>query len=262
VRRYSKEIKEFIAINVIGCTTVDLAKLVNDKFGTDFTESKMKSYKNNHDLKSGTFKGRPKGHSEKYPKEIHDYICENSVGRLTDELTELINRHFNTNYSINQIRAYKKNHKISSGVSSQFQKGQTSYNKGKKGLYTPGSEKGWFKLGNIPNNHRPVGSERIDSKDGYTLIKTAEPNIWELKHKVIYEKAYGKLPEGYVVTFLDGDKTNIELNNLEAITMAESAALTKLNLRFNNSELTKTGIMIVKVKQAKNNLIKSKRTAI
>lgn len=31
----------------------------------------------------------------------------------------------------------------------------------------------------FPSNHKPVGSERIDSKDGYVLIKVAEPRTWK-----------------------------------------------------------------------------------
>lgn len=62
MKRYPKEIKAFIAENVKGMTAKALAKLVNDKFGTDFTESKMKSYKANYKLKSGLRGYFKKGH--------------------------------------------------------------------------------------------------------------------------------------------------------------------------------------------------------
>ena len=45
-----------------------------------------------------------------------------------------------------------------------------------------------FAKGNVPPNHRPVGSERI-SKDGYIEVKVAEPNKWRLKQRVVYEEA-------------------------------------------------------------------------
>ncbi len=37
-----------------------------------------------------------------------------------------------------------------------------------------------FAKGNVPPNHRPVGSERI-SKDGYIEVKVAEPKQVEIK---------------------------------------------------------------------------------
>ena len=249
MQRYSKQVKEFIATNVAGKTTKELTELVNEKLGTDFTEAKMKSYKSNNKLKSGTFRGKPPGYSDKYPKEIYDFIEENANGRSTQELTDLVNDKYRKKYTTGQIRAFKKNHKISSGIDCRFQKGNVPQNKGIKGIYHSGCEVGWFKKGNIPHNHKPVGSERIDSKDGYTLIKTAEPNKWELKHKVIYESKFGKLPEGYIVTFLDGDKSNIEIDNLEAITMAESLELTRSGLRFDDANFTRTGILITKIKR-------------
>ncbi|MEG2177117.1 MAG: HNH endonuclease, partial [Oscillibacter sp.] len=61
------------------------------------------------------------------------------------QLTELVNAKFETAYSVEQIRAYKKNHKITSGISTHFEKGHISHNAGKSGLKIPGSEKGWFK---------------------------------------------------------------------------------------------------------------------
>ena len=57
-RRYPKEVHDFIAAHVVGCTTKDLTELVNDRFGAGlFTESSMKSYKSNHKLRSGTPSG-------------------------------------------------------------------------------------------------------------------------------------------------------------------------------------------------------------
>jgi hypothetical protein len=75
MRRYPKEIHEFIAENVKGRTTAELTTLVNEKFGPLFTEGKMKSYKGNHKLKSGTPVGLPAGGPTKlYPKQVRDFI--------------------------------------------------------------------------------------------------------------------------------------------------------------------------------------------
>ena len=196
---------------------------------------------------------------QKYSEEVKRFITENVVGQTTVELMKLVNDKFGTDFTVSRMRAYKKNHNLKSGINCQFTKGQTSHNKGKKGQCAPGSEKGWFKPGDTPQNHKPVGSERIDSKDGYTLIKTAEPHVWELKHKCLYESVHGKIPDDHVVIFLDSDKTNITIDNLQAISMAESLELNMSKLRFSDADLTRTGLLIVKIKRSKFDKTRCKR---
>jgi hypothetical protein len=244
---YSKELKAFIADHVVGNSVDELCKLINAKFGTSFTNSQIKSYKNNHKLKSGTIGGSPKGESKVFPKEVCEYIHANAKGIGPKEMTERINKMFNTQYTQSQLKSFYANHNITSGLDGRFKKGNISHNKGKKGLYIPGSEKGWFKKGHIAMNRKPVGSERIDT-DGYTMIKTAEPNTWRQKHKVIWEAQHGKVPSGYMLTFLDCNKRNITLDNLAIISTAESAVLTMHNLRSSDPAFTQTGILIARLK--------------
>ncbi len=77
-----------------------------------------------------------------------------------------------------------------------------------------------FKKGNLSHNYRPVGSQRID-KDGYIEVKIKDPNVWELKHRYIWSKHNGKIPKSYKVRFIDGDRGNFNINNLEIISEAE-----------------------------------------
>lgn len=104
----------------------------------------------------------------------------------------------------------------------RIEKGATSWNKGAKGLCIKGSEKSWFKKGNKPYNYKPVGSTRCINK-GYTEIKIADPNRWQFLHRHIWEKAFGQLSRHEVVVFKDGDKTNIQLDNLEKVTRKTNA---------------------------------------
>lgn len=251
MRRYPEKVHQYIAQNVEGRTTKELVELVNAEFGSIFTESKIKAYKKNHKLKSGTPGGVPAGKATNlYPEAIQKFIKENLAGVGPKEMAELLNENFGTSYTISQMKAYYGNRHLDSGVKGHFPKGNVPANKGKKGQYPAGCEKSWFMPGHTPVNHKPVGSERIDNKDGYTLVKIAEPNVWSLKHKVIWEEKYGKIPEGHVLTFLDENKSNITLENLGLITMAESLALTRGQLRSSNPDFTKTGILIVKVESA------------
>jgi hypothetical protein len=138
------------------------------------------------------------------------------------ELRSAFNAQFNAALSLETIKSTLKRYKIISGRSGQFIKGPAPHNAGVKGLrYSPQSE---FKKGNMPYNHRPVGSEQF--RDGYWWVKTANPRTWKMKHRLIWEAANGPIPDGHVVIFLDGDQDNTKLENLALVTRA---ALTQLN---------------------------------
>ncbi|MEG2050916.1 MAG: HNH endonuclease signature motif containing protein [Oscillospiraceae bacterium] len=254
--RYSKEVRAFIEENVKGRTGVELTNLVNEKFGLNLTESQIKSYKTNHHLTSGTPHGKHKGYpTKKFPAEVKKFIQENYKGTGHQNMANLLNSKFNANYTMSQIKGYYCNHGLNSGITGRFEKGHISPNRGIKGIYPPGSEKGWFKPGDTPKNHRPVGSERIAS-DGYLYIKTAEPKTWELKHHLIWQEHYGEIPEGNMLIFLDGNKLNLDIKNLALVSSQEHLMLNRSGLRTECKELTESGILVAKLKIATKERIK------
>lgn len=191
-------------------------------------------------------------HGMKYTDEMKQFILDNYKGRYNQELEDLFNQKFNTNVTSRTIKSYKANNKLNSGLSGKFRKGQTPHNKGKKmpkEVYEKVKHT-MFANGNVPPNHRPVGSERI-SKDGYIEVKVAEPNKWRLKQRVVYEEAKGKIPEGCTIIFLDGNKRNFDIDNLRCITRSELLYLNCNGLN-NSNEITETGILMARLDRAKN----------
>ena len=98
-----------------------------------------------------------------------------------------------------------------------------------------GANIGSFKKGHVPANRKPLGTERIDVKDGFIQIKIAEkdpytglPTRYKNKHVWLWEQQHGPVPPGMVVAFTDGNKQNCKLSNLMLITRAE---LLRLNQR-------------------------------
>lgn len=188
----------------------------------------------------------------KYTDEMKKFIAENVDNTLNKELAEMVNKKFGTNISGSAISSYKYKLGLKSGIDSKFKKnslsgkkstfktGHKPWNKGIKGWSAPGTEKTRFVKGNIPQNHRPVGSERI-SKDGYIEIKVAERNKWELKHRMIWEQINGPIPSTHVLIFLDGDKSNIALENLKLIHRRELLVMNRHKLFSDNNELTEMG---------------------
>ena len=188
----------------------------------------------------------------KYTDEMKQFILDNYKGRYNQELADLFNQKFNTNITSRTIKSYKANNKLNSGLTGKFRKGQTPHNKGKKmpkEVYEKVKHT-MFAKGNVPPNHRPVGSERI-SKDGYIEVKVAEPNKWRLKQRVVYEEAKGKIPEGCPIIFFDGNKRNFDIDNLRCITWSELLYLNCNGLN-NSNEITETGILMARLDRAKN----------
>lgn len=146
------------------------------------------------------------------------------------------------------------------GRTGHFVKGQPSHNKGKKGFYAPGSEKGWFKKGQrsgvAVRLYKPIGTERM-SKDGYLERKINDgmplQARWRAVHLIRWEEANGPIPDGHALKCLDGDKTNTDPVNWTAI---PRALLPRLNGRFGRDydtardELKPTIMAVAKLEHA------------
>ena len=197
----------------------------------------------------------------RYSEEQKEFIITNNYGKYSKELAEMFNQHFNTNITAKEIAYFRRNHKLNSGLTGQFKKGNVAHNKGKKQIEYMSQEsiertkKTRFKKGNKPKNYRPVGSERI-TKDGYIEVKVADPNKWETKNKIIYKQYYGDIPKGHKVIYADGNKLNNDINNLILVSDNEELIMNRHRLRTEDIELTKTGCLIAKVIDKTNELNK------
>lgn len=107
-----------------------------------------------------------------------------------------------------------------------FRKGHIPANKGKRQteFMTPEqierSAVARFRKGHVPANHKPVGYERVNA-DGYVEVKVSEPDRFMLKHRLVWEQAYGSIPKGYNVQFKDGNRRNLSLDNLYIISRSD-----------------------------------------
>jgi hypothetical protein len=196
-----------------------------------------------------------------YTDEQVAFIRKKLPGRTHRELTALFNRRFGLALTVGQVTAAAKNRKINSGLDMRFQKGHVSHNKGRKGWCPPGTEATRFKKGNRPQTYRPVGTESVTT-DGYPVVKVADPNKWRLKHRMIWEAAYGPIPTKHCVMFADGNRQNCVLENLLLVSYRERAALNKLRLYGGSKELTESGLAIVRVKMAVTARIKGQQKAV
>jgi hypothetical protein len=75
----------------------------------------------------------------------------------------------------------------------------------------------FFQPGHLPKNKKPIGHQRI-TKDGYIEVKVEEPNRFDLLHRFMWKVWNGPLDEGQIVTFIDGNQKNCNIDNLKCIT--------------------------------------------
>jgi hypothetical protein len=259
-RVYTEEQQEFFAEYVPGHTAKEIVEEYNRRFNSDITLEKVRAYKKNHGLISGTPKGTPKGPSRTFPKEVYDFIFENNRGKTAVEITNLVNEKFRTNYKLAQIKTFRKNHSLISGLTGQFLKGNIPQNKGLKGWYNPGCEKGWFKKGHHALNKAELGTEVVN-KFGYHRVKIGEPNVWKFKHLLVWEEHNGKVPKGCLIIFADGNKDNCDISNLRCITQTENVIMNRYDLRAESAELTEIGLSIAKLKHKTSELSKEMKSA-
>lgn len=256
--RYNEEHKQFIKDNVVNNQKV-LAEMFYKRFGIKVTDKAISSLKKRLGIKSGLAGG-----CKKFTEEQKQFVKDNVVNS-EKRLAELFNERFGTNYTHAAMSNLKTRLGIRSGlVGGQFEKGMTSHNKGKKWDDFMSKEsqlrslQTCFKKGNIPKDHKPVGTECLRG-DGHIWVKVAEPNKWREKKKIVYEQAYGEIPKGHKLIFLDGNYQNIVPENLAIVTDGVQCILNKRHLLKDDAELTKSGILIAKLIKARATKMKGKQ---
>jgi hypothetical protein len=223
-----------------------LAAAFNDEFGTNKTVCAIKSLCSKHKWPSEIQTGREyiRTSTRFYTEEQLDFVREKRTLSCND-LALAFNKKFGTKKTKGQISAIRKHYGCSTGRTGRFEKGNKPYNTGTKGVCEPNS--GSFKKGHRPITSKPIGSERIDTQYGYLLVKIAEPNVWQSKHRVVWEAANGPIKQGEVLTFKDGNVLNISLENLEKITRLELVWLNKNGYAETPPELKSTLRALAKV---------------
>lgn len=198
-------------------------------------------------------------YGHKYTEAEREFFGKFVPGHSHKEIQQEFVKRFGWNIAISQVKAYIKNHKLNTGRTGRFEKGHVPKNKGKKmspEIYEK-CKGTMFKKGNIPPNHRPVGSERT-TKDGYIEIKIREPNKWMLKHRYLWEQVHGKIPDKHILIFRDNDKTNIALDNLLLISQSQNAVINHTGLSNTIDEAKDAAVNYANL----SNLISKKRKVI
>ena len=223
-----------------GRLTPEVTRLLNEKFGTNYTKTQIGGVRKRLGLLVGKiYQGKL------LTKEQHDYLVSIQKNKTSRDVANKMNQKFGLSLTEKQIKSYRGNNNLNSGLTGRFEKGRVPYNKGKKLPNMP-QNSGQFKKGNKPPNYLLVGTINFTT-DGYPKEKIADPNKWVLKHRKVWEDNFGPIPEGYSVCFLDGDKTNYDISNLILLSNEELARMNQNNYFSTDPELTKLGAGITKL---------------
>ena len=167
------------------------------------------------------------GAHKKWGEECISYLREVAEGRSHKEITQLMRNKFNYDFNTKQIRNLLHRNGIKTGTTSGIE------------------------------------PKKVDTvsylNNGYVMVKV-EGGKWKHKHRYVYEKHYGKIGEGNYIIFLDGDKTNFNIDNLAEVSKRQLLYINKNNLKYDNAELSKAGIevanLMIKIDEAKRSVKK------
>jgi len=254
--KYTDEQLKFIANKFKKVGVPDVTIAFNEKFGLEKTEKQIKAAISNHKIRCGRKTGEIKGGVSKlFTHSQVEYIKEKYQNHNPKKVAELLNKTCNGSFTEAQIKSFVHNHGINCDRTGHFEKGEQPWNKGTKGVMKP--NKTSFKKGDIPLNHRPVGSERI-TRDGYRAIKIAEPNKWELLQRYNWAKVHGNenMPDN--LRFKDNDKMNCDVSNLEPVSNQEHMVLNNMGFNQMPDEVKPVVLTIAKIDVKTQNLSKGR----
>lgn len=203
-----------------------------------------------------------------YPtNEQKDFIFKNYKGISNRDLTEMFNQEFGMELKIDKIKNFKSRNKLDSGLTGYFEKGQAPLNKGKKWddyVSKEGqvnSRKTTFKKGRVPLHTKPIGSCYVDC-DGYLYVKVRDKGTrygmngkWQQYHHLVWIDAYGPIPKGKVVMFLDRNKSNFDIDNLKLVSRKELSMINKYEIYKNDKDINLSLINLIRLINRYNELM-------
>lgn len=231
---------------------------------TDVTYDHLKSLRTRKGWKVGRDGSRYKGRRRKFSEAEMAWLRDNATLLIRDYHQRFCSAFGRDDVTITGLNQLRKREGFRTGRTGQFEKGLVPFNKGKrceegKGGRHPNAQRTQFKKGNLPHNTHYLGHERV-SKDGYVEISIDERNPhtgferrYVLKHKHLWEKANGPVPEGHCLKCLDGNRLNTDPTNWELIPRAMQPYLQgRYGFDFDGAEpeLRPTMMAVAKAKHA------------
>ena len=152
-----------------------------------------------------------------------EYLKSIAKGTPRKVIVDEINKKFNLNLSMQQLRDCMNSRGIRNNIDKKFS----------------------AKDGNRCQQEKPIGT--ISKWEcGYTRIKTGD-NEWEFIQRYIWRKHHGEIPPGHSVIFLDGNTDNYNIENLALVNRNELMKYNSMRLNSNDQELNRVTVNLAKL---------------
>ena len=235
-----------------GMSCESLRKQFNSVFGTSYKSTAF----HYHTKRLGLSKCIV----HKYTPEQDEFLRANS-GKLTrSELTELFNKIYGTQIKEDAItmRCWQRGWSASSD--GRFKNGDVPWCKTKGGREEyvkklKGGNSHSFHKGIVPFNTKEVGT--VSHRSDGIYIKTAHGFV--AKPRYIWEKNHGKIPKGYVILSVDGDKTTDDVCKLRCISNRTLTRLMHNRWCGKGEVIVDTGIACCKLEEILNDSIEDRQ---
>lgn len=195
-----------------------------ERFGRqDVTADNLHGLRKRKGWKVGRAPGRLAGRSRKFSEVELAWLSENRTMPIGDYHRAFVERFGRTDITRQALHALRKRKGWRTGRTGRFGKGHVPANKGRKMPWNENSARTRFRKGHRPHNYRGAGHESVD-EHGYVWMIVDETNPYTgaptrrvQKHKWLWERENGPVPEGHVLKCLDGDKSNTDPSNWECV---------------------------------------------
>jgi len=150
-----------------------------------------------------------------------EYIRQLAINNTIDDITKKFNEYYKTNKSKDTIGVYASKYKIKiykSKIGREVKKGVEIY----------------IRVSN-------TGNPRKD---------------YVTKHRYLWEQKNGKVPNGYLILFANGNKQDFNLDNLLCVKNSELIMMSKMGCKYDDIETTKTFLIMARLTLAMSNRIK------
>lgn len=213
---FTKEQKRWLVDNATSGGYKDckeLTEVFNKKFNQNRDYNNIYSYLHNWGISLNTV-----FNDKKYTAEMDKWLKDNFNDLNYEEIANRFNQKFGTN-------------KTAIGISHRCTRSLK--------LKKPSTR---FKKGDVINA-LPIGTISNRKKEKYIKVSDSnDKSAWQPLRKVIYEKHHGEIPKGYCVVSLDGDRSNVDLRNLDCIDRRGTAIMAKSGWWTDNKVITADGI--------------------
>lgn len=227
---------QFIIDNYLKYPRKDLLKMLNDKFNTNYTVQKIMWVAKRNNLHR-TAKGKD-GHI--FTEEQKQWLYNNYNKYFVKTLTQKFNEKFGTSLIPLQISNFKAKRFLKANI--KRKKDDPEY---------------YEKVICNKKTKREVGEEFINNQ-GQVYIRVKRTlndnrnNSYMLKSRYVWELHNGKVPEGYSIIHLDGNKQNNNIDNLKMVKRFAQQYINLQKINTNNKQLNEIVYQAIELQMRAN----------